>query len=352
MKTYIFLALCLMGIYMPSSATVFTVSNNQVSPTPFTTISSAVAAASAGDTIYILGSPTVYDAFTVSKRLVFFGPGFSPDRAGDKLTATVPSITLSSAASGTEIHGLVINGNITAQANLSNVSIIRNKIAGSIGHSISTSYTYTTWVISNNFFGSSILNAATSTSYHINVLNTLVENNVVKSTGAVMNNVQGDKVFQLKNNVFITSSSAAFTNCKNVILNNNIFINFTSSGLPSDSYAQHNLAYRSGTTLSASFFPTGNALTRDNLINQDPLFATLNPSLATETDDYTLQQNSPAINDDQDWKQMGVFGGNPASNWTYASMPRLPYIHTFRLETTTVPVGGALKLTIISKKQN
>lgn len=352
MKTFFLLALCLIGLCVPGSATVFTVSNNQVSPTAFTTISAAVSAASAGDTIYILGSPNTYDAFTITKRLVFFGPGFNPERAGDKLTVVVPNITILTAASGSEIHGLVISGNIIAQANLSNISIMRNKISGFIGHTASISYTYNTWVISNNYFNNFILNASGSTTYHLNVLNTLVENNVVRSSGAVMNNIQGDNIFQLKNNVFITTSSAAFTNCKNLMLNNNIFINYSTSGLPADSYAQHNLAYRSGTTLPATFFPLGNALTRDNLINQDPLFTQLNTALAMENSDYSLQPTSPAIGEAHDWKQMGVFGGNPASNWAYAGMPRLPYIHTFKIENSTVPVGGTLRITIISKTQH
>lgn len=353
MKANCLLAICLIGISLSASAAVITVSNNAVSPTPFTTVSAAIAAASAGDTIYILGSPNTYDAFVVNKRLVFFGPGFRPERAGDKLTAITPGITLSSASSGTEIYGMVVTGNIQAAANLNNITISRNKISGFIGYTNSVSYTYNKWIISNNFLHNAILYSGASTTYHLNVSNTLVENNIIRYSGPVMNNVQGEGVLQLKNNLFITTSSnAAFTNCRSVILSNNIFINYSSGSLTTDSYAQHNLAYRGGQVLPASFFPVANALTRDNLINQDPLFVNLNPLTALESADFSLETNSPAVNAEADWKQMGVYGGNPASNWSYAHMPRLPYIHTFKLETTTVPVGGTLKLIIISKKQN
>ncbi|RYZ61139.1 MAG: hypothetical protein EOO14_05775 [Chitinophagaceae bacterium] len=349
MKTFIALLLAVCCLSFPAQAKVFTVSNNNATPTKYTTITSAITAASAGDTIYILGSPNVYDAITVAKKLAFFGPGFNPDKAVDAIPAMVPKITFSNAAaSGSEVNGVVVQSGIFATANISDLIITRNQVAGNIGNSSSASYTYSGWTVSNNFIKGQLLYAHSS-SYPLTITNMLCENNVVNHTSSMMINVTGSGVVLLKNNLFIGTTGNAFTSCKNLMVENNIFLNFTGSGLPDDSQAKNNLAHRAAGTLATTFFPIKNALTRDNILNKDPEFANLNLSDVTATSDFTLKSTSAAKNEGADWREMGVFGGNPAANWAYANMPRLPYIHSFTLETTTVTTRGTLKITIVSK---
>ena len=57
-------------------ATVHTVSNRSEMDADFTQITDAIAAASAGDTIYVHGSQTTYSNFTVDKKLHIIGPGY------------------------------------------------------------------------------------------------------------------------------------------------------------------------------------------------------------------------------------------------------------------------------------
>lgn len=342
----LFLAVCL---FFSAQAKVFTVSNNNVTPTKYTTIMAAVADASAGDTLYILGSPNVYDAVTLNKKLAFFGPGFSPDKAEDAIPAIVPRFTLNNAAaSGSEINGLVIQSGVFATANISDLTITRNRIDGSIGNTSNAVYTYSNWTVSNNFVKGYLL-YANSTSYPLTVTSMLFENNVVNYGNPVLYAINGSGVVLLKNNLFIGTTGNAFSSSKNLMLENNLFINYTSSGLPDDCQARNNLAFRANAVLTNSFFPVANALTRDNLLNKDPEFNNLNLSAVTATSDFSLKSTSPAKKADADWKEMGVFGGNPAANWAYANMPRLPYIQSFTLETSTVTTGGTLTITIVSK---
>jgi hypothetical protein len=58
-------------------ATVLTVSNNPDRPAQFTQVDPAIAAAAAGDTIYVYGSLTTYNDFIINKRLVVIGAGYN-----------------------------------------------------------------------------------------------------------------------------------------------------------------------------------------------------------------------------------------------------------------------------------
>lgn len=70
------LVVCILFLTSTVNATVWRVNNNTGIDTDFTTLSSAIAGASAGDTIYIEGSPNSYGADTVDKSLVIIGTGY------------------------------------------------------------------------------------------------------------------------------------------------------------------------------------------------------------------------------------------------------------------------------------
>src|SRR5689334_2190928 len=78
---------------LPAFASVRTVSNNPTRPAQYTTFAAAQTASAAGDTIYIYGSPFTYPDFTVTKRLVLIGAGYSPNNQFGQPT-TITSIIL------------------------------------------------------------------------------------------------------------------------------------------------------------------------------------------------------------------------------------------------------------------
>src|SRR5882724_6342736 len=90
-------------------ANVLTVSNNSTYPGQYSTIQTAVDAATAGDTIYIYPSALLYvETVNITKRLVIIGSGANPQRPS-RLSSFLTGINLtSSAASGSVLTGLHI----------------------------------------------------------------------------------------------------------------------------------------------------------------------------------------------------------------------------------------------------
>ncbi len=71
----VILFLLLIG-FTAVSATSWRVNNNPAIDADFATFEAAVAAASAGDTLYMEGSNFTYGAGVLTKALLFFGRGF------------------------------------------------------------------------------------------------------------------------------------------------------------------------------------------------------------------------------------------------------------------------------------
>src|SRR5688572_6960344 len=78
---------------LPVLGAVRTVSNNPTRPAQYTTFSAAQTASAVGDTIYVYGSPFTYPDFTVTKRLVLIGAGYSPNNQFGQPT-TISAIIL------------------------------------------------------------------------------------------------------------------------------------------------------------------------------------------------------------------------------------------------------------------
>src|SRR5438270_339866 len=86
-------------------ATIRTVSNFDSSG-QYRTIQAAIDASSAGDSVYVIGSPYTYDGFLLTKKLALFGPGWSPDK-DQVYVVNVKGCTLrGAAATASEFHGL------------------------------------------------------------------------------------------------------------------------------------------------------------------------------------------------------------------------------------------------------
>ena len=147
-----------------ASATVLRVNNSVGSSAPYTDLITAHAVATVGDTIYVEGSNTPYGSLTVTKRLVFIGPGyFLLENPGTpaSLEAVVNQFILdddgtndpTQGAAGTEIRGLSFT-----QGSGSNTTIYVNDVL--IAQCIFNQYIYmfefdivNTTIIQNYFVG-------------------------------------------------------------------------------------------------------------------------------------------------------------------------------------------------------
>ncbi|MEM6723430.1 MAG: hypothetical protein AAF598_05285 [Bacteroidota bacterium] len=138
-----------------ANATVYRV-NNSVTEQPgivYNQVTTAIAAASAGDTLYIEGSGTNYANFTVNKQLFIFGPGyFLSQNTGLQANPNVAStsqITIDNSGGGTKVSGMS-TGNLFVGA--PNCVLERNYISGRLRLGYNTGQDVTNTVIKQNFF--------------------------------------------------------------------------------------------------------------------------------------------------------------------------------------------------------
>lgn len=113
-----------------AQATVYRVNNAPGVDADYTSVSAAVSAASAGDTLYVEGSNTSYGSITLSKRLIIVGPGYfltvNDSTQALKQPAQVTNIYFNSGSDGSVLYGMHITSRI--DINVDSVSIYRNRV--------------------------------------------------------------------------------------------------------------------------------------------------------------------------------------------------------------------------------
>lgn len=327
---------------------VLTVSNNPSAPAQYSTVSDAIAAASVGDTIYLLGSTTTYGNFTVPKRLTIMGAGYDVVGTDYNLPTTVDYVTLDSTLSGpidgVTLVGLSCNGSITYASgdrgyidnvtikrckvnyyiNVSgnNWNIINNIINGNIDFG-----NYNTIFVANNVFYNSILTSSNQSSVY--VLNNLF----LYSTYNQFSYVSNANVY---NNIFYANSVSVYSSLNNVF-NNNISYNTSNYTLP----------------------PSGNSGT-GNLQQTDPQFVSQSsipapgsgtiPITDLKNYDWRLKPASPGKNAGTDNTDIGIYGG-PYPWPGFTGMPNLPVIEKFYIKNPVTHKDSTLKIYIKARVQ-
>lgn len=110
-------------VVVQSNATVWRVSNRIINgvtvDADFNTLQAAIDGASAGDTLYLMGSKTSYGNGTFTKKLVVIGPGYwlseNPNTQVVKDTARVGFLTFNGGSQGSQVQGLYLNYYTIAQ---------------------------------------------------------------------------------------------------------------------------------------------------------------------------------------------------------------------------------------------
>ncbi len=316
------------------SATILTVSNNPTYPAQYSTVQSAIDAASVGDTVYIYPSNYSENLF-LYKRLVIIGGGIDPRRP-NRLTTYIGSGNLNiptAAGSGSVIMGIYF-GNaliIGATSPCDNTVISDCRFAGlnvqgnntlfenNIVNSYST-FNGTGLIIQNNSFQQEI-------SLQPGAI--LIRNNIFASNDAnnkaIGNGPSLGPSVQIQNNIFYknnpTNSLGSTNNCE---FKNNIYY-LTSAPVPTNVYSSGN-------------------------INADPLFVDY-PAAGANFDfnyNYHLQPASPGINYGTDGKDVGMWGGTVPINAGFE--PPIPRIYELTVNNASVPPGGTIQLTIKATK--
>jgi len=321
----------------------------------FVNLQEAHDGASAGDTLYLIGSGVSYitASVNISKRLVIIGPGYFFDNPETQvslqpafltLTSCDETIVFSEGSAGSVMMGLTIRGTVFVTTN--NIMIKRNHFMQSSNTTcnannrltISGSQTY----VAQNYFqptGSS----ANSINVTDGLSNVLIRNNYLSnacgipgagcSTGvaswAILSS--SNSGVEITNNIIQGGIGVS-----NAIVRNNIFPTSSFNYGVNNSQVQNNMT-------TQGFLPSGNG--NVNSIPQANIF------VGTGTLDarWKLKDGSPAIGAGYEGVDMGMFGGDEP--YVLSGIPPIPTIYQLNAPAVGEKNTG-LPITLKAKSNN
>ncbi len=338
--------------FMPSiyAQNVLVVDNSQGAGAQYTSLQTAINAASPGDIIYVQPSPDHYESITITKQLIIYGMGHNPElNAGNY--ARVLSVTFdqdtsnSTTSSNSKIAGLVI-GTITVKTD--NIIIENNKL-----DAVRTSVTQA----NNCIISGNIIENANGGKFQLeDAQNWIISNNIINHT--LTNGNSGTHIFSninasiiVKNNIIRSRQNGDsngnitfFLNANGGQIYNNIFL-FTGTGVinfaPSNLNFQNNLTYSYNSTLS-------NLPGTNNIDNTNPLLVSFSAGtyyMSSLSNDFHLQTGSPAIGAGNDGLDLGIYNGDfPFNMRGHPTM--LPYLTSFTIYNTNINAGSSLNINV------
>lgn len=316
-----------------AQAKVLTVSNRPGETPQYTSVSAAIAAAVAGDTIYIQGSDTPYDSFTLNKRLTLIGPGHNPNK---ELPLVVNVLQLmidgeNAAASGSSIIGLTITELRCEYNGQKAITIKRCRIKSYISAAVVFGQSLNTeWIIENNIISSLFVTTGAASS------NFIIRNNIFTGT------IKTANTCVISNNNFI--GGQAFGQVNNAIIENNIFYGSTPLGAINSTF-NNNITFSSEHTVLPYGSNNGNA----NKVNVDPKFTAYTGGDFSYDHDYHLQESSPGIKAGTNGTDIGIYGG---MGFSETGEPPIPVVRSFLIQNGILAPNGKLKIIISAEAKN
>lgn len=295
-------------------AKIWRVNNDVSANAHFTNVSTAVTAASAGDTIHLEGSPTVYNSLNLTKRLVIRGTGYflkdatpNPKTQFIKEDARLNSITFSPGSKGSVVEGvnctyIYMNDSLATveRSYITNIYVAYN--GNSSGDTIRNNYLTGSIYTSSAYRGTGIL-----------IYNNIIAGAISVSNTAI-NNFSGFVI----NNSFVANTTTF--NCINFIFQNNIF-----NAPDFNNYTASNIFLNNISSNAA--LPTGN--NNQGNVPMTSIYEGWNASTGFSTDGrFKLKAGSPAIGAGTltgATVDCGAFGG-PAP-YVLSGMPAMPAIY-------------------------
>ncbi len=329
-----------------AKATVHTVNNGVINGGQFTNLQTAIDAATAGDTIYVHGSPNTYGDITLNKRLTLVGAGYYLTGTVNNFPSMVTNLYLDTiqffnGASGSKIIGIACNGSITHNWPY---SYFPSNIF------ISRCYTASTVSLFNNFIIENSLLGGIS----IRTQNGVVRNNilgVIDGTSQI-GTIASGVIFD--HNIF--NGSYSISNISYATFTNNIFF---FCGVASSSWSNvNNCIFTKNMTFDnlSSTLPFGSNTGSGNIATTMPTYQfnnTLTVGNSTPwTVNWTLKATSSGKNAATDGTDIGIYGGSyPMKNLTGASN-LIPQMTLMNISNTSIPLNGTLNVNFKSRKQN
>ena len=323
----------------------------------FSNVTAAIAAASAGDIIYLEPSLTSYGIVTLTKKLTLLGPGFFLSQnfptATQTTSATIDGFsavnTVTINCDGSVISGLVINGannnNPFSYLGANNLTFSNNNIIGieifiSNLSSDNTAF-YNNIILSGNYFES----FSSVSLYNTGVNGLVVTNNCFRyNTNYWDDGVSGGSTVTFSNNTYgylnllILADNAGNTSytIKNNIFTNPQFIILTDTYSGNTSISlDNNIFYSANITVgkrSSSSNPPSSVTQNNNQLNATSSIFISPTGTGQSTDgQWQVLQNSSSVayKAGTDGTDCGMFGG--ALPYTLSGLPAIPSIATINI---------------------
>lgn len=316
-----------------SEAKIWRVNNNVGVVTDFSTPNSAIAAATAGDTIHIEGSATSYGNLNVSKRLYVRGTGYflneatsNPKTQANKNAAQVSSIYMDAGSKGSVVEGLSAGSMYLSDTGVTVQRILCQYLY--LSHGRNASYD----TIRNNYItGGIYVNSSSYKGTGLMIYNNIIDGGINISAG-VVNEYSGFAI----NNSFIGSFN--FT-CVNFIFQNNIFYTPSFNTYINSNIFVNNIASNTG-------IPTGN--NNQQNVAMANVYEGWNAASGFSTDGkYKLKPGSPAIGAgtlNGGAVDCGAFGG-PAP-YILSGMPSMPSVYELTMPVQVTSGTPAVNISV------
>jgi len=363
MKKIMFLSALLQSVTIISFAAKLTVDNTPGSAAQHSTLTSAITAATSGDTLLVYGSPYVYAAATVNKKLVIIGSaGFDPEVSNES-RPRVDYFSLVTGSDGSVISGFNVNYIVASSATVNNIGIYNNYF-NSTTTGVQWYYsTASNWVIEGNVFVASGQNDFISNYGGGSTLNNiLIKNNYFETLWyAYYVGTYNNSAFTYRNNVFImrngSGSYPLCYSCNSVLFENNIFWQVEPSYTDitgqscTDCVFNNNIIYNAGGGTMTAINSIGNGVSgSNNIMNADPQFVNfVQDNNYTIAENYRLSNGSPGHLTGTDGTDIGLYGGN--YNWENRKYPKaFPHQEVLNVINNSVPQGSPININLKARK--
>lgn len=321
-------------------ATTLTLNNATPSAGQYTTWTSALAAASDGDTILIHGTTNNYYSLNVTKRLTIIGPGHHPIDKQNTQRAFCDNVLFYTGSNGSKVIGIEAGNMQTGNADVDSISILLCSIQDAV-YFQQGNINY--WLIEGCYFGNGgqCIRGQGQSVGDLVVRNNILNGSIYQMNGAFI----GYNYFN--NNIFLAATPYTFQYVNNCYVNSNIFYR---AGIQ-NGYGNVGVTFNKNCSYQCqggNTFPNG-----VNYEDVDPLFVT---SIGTGAyfdyaTDYHLQATSTLINAGGDGTDLGVYGGY--GDFDQNGIPHNPYIKTFNITgSTSVNAGDPIQIYIKAKVRN
>ena len=316
------------------------VDKNESNQPDFTSLTTALETATAGDIIYLAPAGGDYGTLTIDKSITIIGSGFGkPETApeGPLTESSIRNIVVSGSASNVFLSGLVIDYDVEVTGGASGVTLFRNEVHGGIETLVGDG-PITNLLVVNNVIRA--VRMGSSRTPRVNGF--FFANNICEDFRFYPGDVQ------ILNNVFEQASGGNRMldidlggSIPNLIASgvarNNIFIFGTIDFSPADCAFSHNL-----------FDIAGNLTVGETDLRfreADEIVVNVGEYGAK----YVLVENSPAIGAGSDGSDIGIFGG--PHPWNLNHQPPIPFITRFDAPTL-LGAGDSLQVTIEAQSNN